>query len=96
MGKISKEQVKRIGELAHLSLSDAEIETLQSDMEKMLKYFEIVDSVDVSQIEETVYVQDLKNILRPDEIKNFSERRMIVDNFPEEDSNFLIVPQKKN
>jgi aspartyl-tRNA(Asn)/glutamyl-tRNA(Gln) amidotransferase subunit C len=96
MEKITREQVKKISELAHLSLTDAEIDKLKEDMEKMLDYFKMIDSVDLSEIEETIYVQDLKNILRKDEVKEFSEQKMIVDNFPEEDGNFLIVPQKKN
>ena len=96
MKKITKEQIKKIGELAHLSLTEEEIEFLQKDMQKMLDYFAIIDSVDLSEVEETVYFQDLKNILRKDEVKEFSDKEQIIANFPEEDSNFLIVPQKKN
>jgi aspartyl-tRNA(Asn)/glutamyl-tRNA(Gln) amidotransferase subunit C len=49
--KLSREEVLRVAELAHLELSDAEAETYRGQLESILEYVETLNRLDVSGVE---------------------------------------------
>ncbi|HTP44960.1 MAG TPA: Asp-tRNA(Asn)/Glu-tRNA(Gln) amidotransferase subunit GatC [Candidatus Acidoferrales bacterium] len=49
--KISREEVLRVAELAHLELTEAEAETYRGQLDSILEYIETLNRLDVSQIE---------------------------------------------
>jgi len=48
---ISREDVLRVAELAHLELTDAEVETFQRQLDAILTYIEKLKELDTSQVE---------------------------------------------
>lgn len=49
--KLSREEVLRVAELAHLELTDAEAETYGAQLDSILEYIETLNRVDVSGVE---------------------------------------------
>ena len=51
MSKISLEQVRKLAELAHISLTVEECESLTSDLERILEYAESLQALDTEGVE---------------------------------------------
>jgi len=49
--KISREEVLRVAELAHLELTEAEAETYRGQLDSILEYIETLNRLDVSAVE---------------------------------------------
>jgi len=49
--KISREDVLRVAELAHLELADAEVESLRSQLDSILTYIDKLNELDTSAVE---------------------------------------------
>jgi len=64
---ITKEEVLRIGSLAHLHLEPAEIERMTQELGDILAYVKQLEEVDVSQVPPTAHVQIERLALRPDD-----------------------------
>lgn len=48
---ISREDVLKVAELAHLELTEAEVETLQQQLDSILTYFDKLKELNTSQVE---------------------------------------------
>lgn len=64
--ELSREEVRRIAELAKLELSDAEVDLYAGQLSAVLNYFRQLQEVDTSHIEPTASVLPLRNVLRDD------------------------------
>lgn len=60
---VSKQEIKELGQLSKLELTDQEVERYQSQIEEIIAYFDILDSISLNDIE-TIHL-----------LKNFSELR---------------------
>lgn len=49
--KISREDVLRVAELAHLGLSPDEVETYRNQLDRILSYIEKLNEIDISNVE---------------------------------------------
>jgi aspartyl-tRNA(Asn)/glutamyl-tRNA(Gln) amidotransferase subunit C len=49
--KISKDDVVRVAELAHLQLSEAEVETYRAQLDSILSYIGKLNELDTAQVE---------------------------------------------
>lgn len=73
MTKISKEDIQYLATLSSLSLSDEEMESLRTDIEKIINYVDKLGELDVEGVEPTYQVTDLVNVMRADETLNETE-----------------------
>ncbi len=71
MAKLSKEDVLKLAQLSRLHLSDDEVERYQKEIEAILGYVEQLQGLDLSDVEPTVQVTGLKNVMRSDEVKDY-------------------------
>lgn len=60
--------INYLAELSNFSVSEKECESLKKDLGEILKYVSQLDAVDVSGIEPTYQVFEMKNVWRDDEI----------------------------
>ena len=65
---IKREDIKHLAELSEFSLSDAEIDSLQGDLQGIIGYISQLDELDVSDVEPTYQVFEMENVWREDEI----------------------------
>ena len=96
MADISKEEIIHIAKLSMLHLSDAEIEGYTKDMKEILGYAEMINNLDTSSIDETIAATEQKNIFRKDEVKQFSNRELLLQNAPSQDEGMFRIPKVIN
>ncbi len=66
MSEPSKIDVRRVAELARLSLDESAIPKLQTDMEAILDYVNLLAELDVSGVEPMAHAVPLENVWRQD------------------------------
>ncbi|MCS6798056.1 MAG: Asp-tRNA(Asn)/Glu-tRNA(Gln) amidotransferase subunit GatC [Myxococcota bacterium] len=62
---ISRDEVRRIAELARLELDEPTLEALRADLARILDYVAELDTVDVSAVEPTFHAPPIDARLRP-------------------------------
>ncbi|RRD39933.1 Asp-tRNA(Asn)/Glu-tRNA(Gln) amidotransferase subunit GatC [Leptotrichia sp. OH3620_COT-345] len=90
---LSKEDVLKIAKLSKLEFEENEIEKFRTDLNKILEHMEELNSIDTSDIEPLFNVLDLKDRLRKDEVKESYIKKELLENAPEKDGDFIIVPK---
>jgi aspartyl-tRNA(Asn)/glutamyl-tRNA(Gln) amidotransferase subunit C len=71
MAQLTREDVLKLAQLARLHLTDEEIAQFQKEIGDILSYVEQLGNVDVSGVEPTYQVTGLKDVMRPDEVKDY-------------------------
>jgi aspartyl-tRNA(Asn)/glutamyl-tRNA(Gln) amidotransferase subunit C len=61
---ISNDEIKKLGDLARINVSDAEIEQFKQDLDSILAYVDQIQKADVGDVEE---VHMVKNVVREDD-----------------------------
>jgi aspartyl-tRNA(Asn)/glutamyl-tRNA(Gln) amidotransferase subunit C len=69
---VSKEEIKHLGWLARLDLSEEELLKYESQIDRIIQHFDILDGVALDDLEPTHQSKSVRN-LRIDEAKNFGE-----------------------
>ena len=67
---VTKEEVKHLGWLARIELSDAELERYTSQIEEIIKYLDKLDTLPLEQVKPIVTKKKFAD-LRPDESADF-------------------------
>lgn len=95
--KISKDDVLRVAELAHLELSEAEVEALRAQLDSILSYIDKLKELDVSQIEPMAQVLHTgagpDATLRGDEVSPSNVAERILEQAPESKKPYFRVPR---
>ncbi len=89
--KLSREEVKHIGLLARLGLSEADIETFRHQLSDILENFEALKQVDTSDLPPTTQTIALQNVLRPDEPRPSCPVEEILANAPQREGDFFKI-----
>ena len=90
---VSRQNVDHIAQLARLSFSAAEKETLRQQLNDILKYMEHLNTLDTSNVEPLSHVIELNNVLRDDEAKPCVERADALKNAPARTEEYFRVPK---
>jgi len=64
--ELSREEVRKIAELAKLELTDDEVTLYAGQLTHILQYFRTLQELDTSQIPPTASVLPLRNVFRDD------------------------------
>ena len=92
MAKLTREDVLKLANLDKLELSDKEVEEFQKEISEVLGYVEQLQEVDLDGLKPTYQVTGLKNITRPDEIKDYgTDRNNLLKNVPAVESGQIKV-----
>jgi aspartyl-tRNA(Asn)/glutamyl-tRNA(Gln) amidotransferase subunit C len=98
--KISREDVLRVAELAHLELTPAEVDTYQSQLDQILGYVDKLKEVDVAKVEPMSQVlfksagsQDAHPELREDVVHPCTMAEAILAQAPDAAKPFFRVPR---
>ena len=89
---LSAEDVIRIGNLARLSLTTAEVVELTDKLGKIVGLVEQLAEVDTENVEPMVHAFELQNVLSPDVQVDSLSRDESLQNAPSSDSEFFRVP----
>lgn len=95
--KISKEEVLRVAELAHLELSEMEVESLRAQLDSILSYIDRLKELDVSGVQPMAQVlQAAANpdaTLRDDTVKPCEVANSVLEQAPESKKPYFRVPR---
>lgn len=90
---LTKNEVEHIATLARLKLSEEEKTEYAKQLSGILDYFGKLNEVDTKDVEETSQVTGLLNVMREDEIEEFSAPQDIVECASEKSDGFIKVPK---
>lgn len=94
MSTITNDDVRHLAQLSSLQMSDAEVESLRADIEKIINYINKLDELDTDGVEPTYQVTGLQNVWRDDEIIDSSvSRRQLLALAAEQSDNCVKVPK---
>ena len=89
---ITREQVEHVARLAHLALTDEEVERLTGQLGAILDAVGKVSELDLADVEPTSHPLDLVNVARADEAQPSLPRAEALANAPDVEGGFFKVP----
>lgn len=94
--KVSKEEIIHMANLASLNLSEAEIQKYTDDMQDILTFAEAIEKVNTEDIKESVAANENYNVFRKDEVKEFKDRELLLQNAPSKEDGMFHLPKVIN
>ncbi|MBR3132884.1 MAG: Asp-tRNA(Asn)/Glu-tRNA(Gln) amidotransferase subunit GatC [Clostridia bacterium] len=91
--QISDEEILHIAKLARIKLGDNEIQDYKKNLEEILDFANIVNSVDTENIGETIGVNENYNRFRADVVTNKEMRDKLLQNAPSQDEGMFRIPK---
>ena len=94
MSKITKDEVRRLGQLSRLSLTDEEVTKYQAEIEAILGFINTLTEADVSEYPATEQVTGLKNVMRSDDLQtDLPPPEELLKAAPQIDQDQFVVPR---
>jgi aspartyl-tRNA(Asn)/glutamyl-tRNA(Gln) amidotransferase subunit C len=90
--KISMADLEHIAKLARINLSESEKTIFLPQLESVLEYLDILNQANVDNVDPTYRVNDQKNILREDLIKDSFDQKTALSSAPKTQDGYFIVP----
>lgn len=92
MSSITRNDVLKLARLSKIKLRDDEVDKFVQELGAIVEYVEQIDSVDVSGLIPTDQVTGLKNVMRSDEVQDYSETSVeLLKNTPAQEKNQIKV-----
>ena len=88
----SKDDVKKIINLARLSPDKEDLNQLGKDFSDILTYVEQLEAVDTKGVEPLAHVHEIVNIFREDQAENLLSSEEALANTSDRSGNFIKVP----
>ena len=96
MSRISKEEVRKVAQLARLELNEDEINNHAEQLEKILDYIKQLEKINTDNVPCTTRAIEVINVLRKDEKKVYENSEDILDLAPSREDKFFKVPKINN
>ena len=93
MSKINYDTIDKLATLSRLEFDGKAKEEILSDLNRMLDFVGKLNELDTSNVEPLIYMNDEKNILRADEVKQDITQKQALSNAPKKDSDYFKVPK---
>ena len=90
---LSKEEVRRIAELARIGISDAEAQAVQAQLNDIFELIGQMQKVDTEGVEPMSHGQDLKLRLRDDVVTERDQRERFQSVAPKVEQGLYLVPK---
>lgn len=91
--KVSKEELLHIADLADLNIKDEEVDNYLENLQNILNFTEVINNASTEGLEETIGANENCNVFRKDEIKEFDNKKGIMNNAPEKERNMYKIPK---
>jgi len=90
---VTKNDVKKIAELARLEFTETELENYTTEMNKMLDYVDKLNELNTENVEPLSHPIENTNVFREDEVKKSTNREEALKNAPDKSSEHFKVPK---
>ncbi len=92
--EITREDLKHLADLSNFSLPEEEMDSLQTDLDGIVKYISELSELNTDGVEPTYQVFEMDNVWRDDEIKTQdADREELLNLTAEEKDNQIKVPK---
>ena len=91
--KVSREEIEHIAKLARLKLKDDEIDQYILNLEDILNFANIVNNAGVEDMDITIGANNNYNVFRKDEIENFEDKELLLQNAPAKEDGMFKIPK---
>jgi len=91
--KITTEMVDYISILSRLKLPEEEKREMTAELERILGYMDVLNTLDTRDVEPMSHVFPVKNVLREDEVRPSTPRELLLQNAPVPDPEAFLVPK---
>lgn len=91
--EVNRQLVDKIAALAKLEFDEASLQSIQSDLEKIISFVEKLNELDLDKVEPLMYITEEVNVLREDEVKQEITKQEALMNAPLHDSDYFKVPK---
>ena len=91
--KITEEMVDYVSQLSRLSLPPEERAAMAGQLEQIVSYMDMLNTLDTSGVEPMSHVFPLKNVMRPDAAAPSRDRAELLANAPVPDEEAFLVPK---
>lgn len=93
---ISKEEVKKIAELARIEIPDSQLEKYQKELSAILEFVGTLSSADTADIAPIKQITWLEGVFRKDQDRNLLDQKSghdLVKQAPEHRDGYVVVPE---
>ncbi len=90
---ITTHEVSKIASLARLDVSQDQAALFAQQMDTILSYMDTLNELDTSSVEPMYSPVDHVSVLRDDEVVQTTSREAILDNAPDQDGAYFVVPK---
>ena len=91
--KITEEMVDYVSQLSRLSLPPEERTAMAGQLEQIVSYMDVLNTLDTEGVEPMSHVFPLKNVMRPDVVVPSRDRDELLANSPAPDGEAFLVPK---
>ena len=94
--QVNKEQLLHIVKLADLEINENEVDQYLLNLQDILNFAEVVNKAPVENLDITIGANEAKNVFRKDEVKEFGNREILLQNAPSQDDGMFHLPKVIN
>lgn len=91
--EVNEALIDKLAHLSKLSFSATEKQEIMQDLQKMIGFVDKLNELDLKEVEPLMHMSDEINVLREDEIKGSISREEALQNAPQTDGTFFLVPK---
>ena len=89
---LSRQDVAKVGMLARLALTDADLERMTGELSKIVGLVSQLAEVDTAAVEPLAHPLDSQNVLRDDVVAPSLDRAAVLRSAPRHDGECFLVP----
>ena len=91
--EFDKKSLLKLGKLARISISDDKLNNLSKDLNSILEFVDQLKEIKTDQVDPTSNSLNQKLEVRDDKVDTKNSAEAILENAPEKEMNFFVVPK---
>jgi aspartyl-tRNA(Asn)/glutamyl-tRNA(Gln) amidotransferase subunit C len=91
--EFDKKSLLKLGKLARISISDDKLNNLSQDLNSILEFVDQLKEIKTDQVDPTSNSLNQKLEVRDDKVENKNSTEDVLENAPEKEMNFFVVPK---
>ena len=91
--EFDKKSLLKLGKLARISISDDKLNNLSKDLNSILEFVDQLKEIKTDQVDPTSNSLNQKLEVRDDKVENKNSTEDVLENAPEKEMNFFVVPK---
>ena len=91
--EFDKKSLLKLGKLARISISDDKLNNLSQDLNSILEFVDQLKEIKTDQVDPTSNSLNQKLEVRDDKAENKNSTEDVLENAPEKEMNFFVVPK---